>query len=943
MVFRCPGRRSYCGGMAAPRAPAFRGRAGERQVLDGVLNRIRGGESAVLVIRGEAGIGKTALLRYCARQASGCRLVQIAGVESEMELPFAALHQVCGPMLGEVSALPEPQERALRVAFGSEAGTAPDRFVVGLAVLSLFSEGAAERPLVCLIDDAQWLDVPSTQVLGFVGRRLLGESVLLLLAVREVADERMFPGLPALTVGGLTDEDARALLTAAVPGPLDERVRDRIVAETRGNPLGLLELVSGMSEAELAGGFGTPHTATVADGLEAHYQRRVRALPEPTRRLMLLAAADPTGDATLLWRAAQTLRLGRDAAAAADAEQLLTIGSGVHFRHPLVRSAAYAAGAPEDRRATHLALASATDAQANPERRTWHLAAAAPGPDEDIATKLERAAGKAEARAGLAAAAAFLQRSLALTAEPGRRAERALAAAHASLYAGAFDAALGLLVEAEAAAVDDLQRARVEQLRGQIDWASSSGREAPVRLAQAAKRLERWDRRLARDTYLAALFAAFVAGQLAEPGGHFSEVARAARSVAPPGDAPLLRDLLLDGLATMIVDGSAAAEPILRRVVHAFVADQLSADDWHEWGLLASAAAIALWDFDSWPLLSTRYLELARASGALAPLSAALNAQRVMLLFCGDFEAAASLGVEEAAVKEVTGARKGAYGALLLAAYQGRPADALGLISTTVNDAMTRGEGLGLQHANWATAVLHNGLGRYADALPAAEQAAGEDCAPFARACVLPELIEAAARCGQMSLAADALRRLSAMIIAGSDWASGLEARSRALVSEGHDAEQCYLEAVARLGCTPLRPDLARAHLLYGEWLHREHRRVDARHQLHIAYDLFTAIGADAFAERARRELLATGEKVRRREVDTYTELTPQEEHIARLARDGHTNPEIGAAVFISARPVEWHLRKVFGKLGITSRKGLLDALPPRSPQAGVESQLPED
>jgi tetratricopeptide (TPR) repeat protein len=400
--------------MAEPRTSAFRGRARERKAVDGLLDRVHGGESAVLVIRGEAGIGKTALMRYCARQASGCRLVQIAGVESETELPLAALHQLCGTMLSRMAALPEPQQRALRVAFGLAAGTAPDRFIVGLAVLSLLAENAAARPLVCLVDDAQWLDEASSQVLGFVGRRLLAEPVVLLFAVREAADEQIFPGLPALTVEGLTDEDARALLTAAVPGHLDERVRDRIIAETSGNPLALLELARGMSEAELAGGFAGPPEANLPghlqDQLQDHYLRQVQALPEPTRQLLLLAAADPTGDATLLWRAAQTLGLGRDAAAAADAEQLLTIGSQVRFRHPLVRSAAYTAGSPEDRRAAHLKIAAATDVHEDPERRVWHLAAGATGPDEDVATALEQAAVKTQARAGLAAAAAFLQR-----------------------------------------------------------------------------------------------------------------------------------------------------------------------------------------------------------------------------------------------------------------------------------------------------------------------------------------------------------------------------------------------------------------------------------------------------------------------------------------------------------------------------------------------------
>src|ERR1700722_851821 len=404
--------------MAAPRTPAFRGRARERQALDGLLDRVRGGESAVLVIRGEAGIGKTALLRYCARQASGCQLAQIGGVESEMELPLAALHPLCAPLLSSLDALPKPQQRALRVAFGLAAGPAPDRFVLGLAVLSLLAESAAVRPLVCLVDDAQWLDEASSQVLGFVGRRLQAEPVGLLLAVREVVGERLFPGLPALTLQGLTDQDAQALLTAAVPGHLDERVRARIVAETGGNPLGLLELAIGMAEAELAGGFVGPRAASLPSQLQDYYLHRVRALPEPVKQLMLLASADPTGDATLLWRAAQTLGLGSDAAAAARARQLLTIGSEVPIRHPLVRSAAYTAGSPADRRAAHLALAAATDAQTDPERRVWHLAAAATGPDEEVAAALEQMAAKTQARAGLAAAAAFLQRSGTLTAEP---------------------------------------------------------------------------------------------------------------------------------------------------------------------------------------------------------------------------------------------------------------------------------------------------------------------------------------------------------------------------------------------------------------------------------------------------------------------------------------------------------------------------------------------
>jgi len=919
--------------MAEHRTSAFRGRAHEREVLDGLLGRARGGESAVLVIRGEAGIGKTALLRYCARQAAGCRLVQMAGVESEMELPLAALHQLCGPMLSGPAELPEPQQRALQVAFGLAAGPAPDRFLVALAVLGLLAENAAARPLVCLVDDAQWLDKATSDVLGFVGRRLLAEPVVLLFAVREAAGEKVLPGLPTLGVGGLADEHARALLAAAVPGHLDEQVRDRIIAETGGNPLGLLELARRMSEAELAGGFAGPAEVGLSghlqDQLQDHYLRQVRELPEPTRRLMLLAAADPTGDATLLWRAAQTVGLGRDAVATADAEQLLKIGSQVRFRHPLVRSAAYAAGSPADRRAAHLELAAATDVKEDPERRVWHLAAGTAEPDEDVATALEQMAVTTQARAGLAAAAALLQRSVALTAEPERRADRALAAALANLQAGAFDSALGLLAQADADSVDDLQRARVEQLRGQIEWASVAGREAPVLLLRAARKLESLHAGLARETYLYAWVASSVAGPLAGPGGLLPEVSRAALAAPPPAGAPRPCDLLLDGLATMVTRGHAAAEPTVRRALSAFLGDQLPGEEWLQWGILAQMAAMAAWDFGSWVVLSTRHVEFARASGALGPLSIALNGRGMVATQCGEFGLATSLAAEKDVVNEVTGIRLAATCDLLLAGYRGRPAEAIPLFTATSEDSMARGEGFAVQMANWAAAVLHNGLGHYAEALALARPATEEIVQPLGTQLVLPELIEAAVRTGHTELAREALERLSAMTtIEGSDWAKGLEARSRALLSEGEAAERGYAEAAERFGRTPLRPELARTHLLYGEWLRRGHRRLDARRQLRAAYNLFAGIGADAFAERARRELLVTGEKVRKREVDTHSQLTPQEQHIVRLARDGRTNHEIGAELFISSRTVEWHLRKVFTKLGITSRRDLYDAFP---------------
>ncbi|MGW5237518.1 helix-turn-helix transcriptional regulator [Monashia sp. NPDC004114] len=909
--------------------PPFTGRDHECRLLEDALQRVRAGESAVLVIRGEAGIGKTALMTYCGSEATDYLVVQIAGIESELELPFAALHQLCQPFLNHLTKLPKPQARALKVAFGLTAETTADHFVVGLAVLSLLAEAAGNQPLLCLIDDAQWLDEASSHVLGIVGRRLRAESLLLLVAVREEGAERTFPDLPSLTVGGLSEHHSRVLLTATVAGPLDHQVRDRIVAETRGNPLALLELPKGMTPTELAGGFAVPSTASVPGHIEAQYRRRIKALPAATQRLMLLAAADPTGDATLLWRAAHILDVGRDSALLGD--QLLDVGSRVRFRHPLARSAAYAVASPEDRRAAHRALAAATDYEVDPDRRAWHLALAATGPDEETATELERTAGRAQARAGLPAAATLLQRSAALTASPARRAEREMAAAYAHVQAGSFDTALGLLARVEADAANDVQRARAEQLRGQIQFAISPGREAPIMLLRAARRLEALNVSLARETYLYAWVAAVMAGPLAESGGGLVDVSRAARS-ADRVDPVRPSDLLLDGLAAMVLDGRAQAQEDLRRAVDAFVNGTVSADDWLQWGILAQVASMALWDFDSYVLLSRRQTEVARESGALSPLSIALAAHGAVLTLSGHLETATALLHEWEAVNEVTGAQAATSHSLILAGYRGRPADALPLLSATIVDASERGEGQAAQLANWAMAVLCNGLGRYEDALTAAEAACADIYAPTGDMLVLPEVVEAARRTGNWGAARDAMDRLTAMtVIEGAEWGKGLQARCRALVSESDVAEQWYTEAIRRLRDTQLGPDLGRAYLLYGEWLRRENRRLDARHQLRTAHEMFVSMGAEAFAERARRELVATGERVRQRAPDQRSGLSAQEEHIARLARDGRTNSEIGSELFLSARTVEWHLRKVFIKLGISSRRELQEALPPSS------------
>jgi len=908
------------------RAAGLTDRRSERGTLDRLVEAARAGQSCALVLCGDPGMGKTVLLEYLAGRASGAglRVARAVAVQSEMELAFAGLHQLCAPMLGRAERLPAPQRDALRTAFGLAAGPPPDRFFVGLAVLSLLSEVAGDRPLVCLVDDAQWLDRASAQALGIAARRLAADPVGLVFAAREPGAE--LAGLPELEVGGLPDEDARALLDSALAAPLDERVRDLIVAETRGNPLALLELPRGLGPAELAGGFGLPGAAPLTGRIEDSFARQLDALSADTRRLVQLAAADPSGDWVLVWRAAGRLGIPVQAGRPAVEAGLVEFGAQVRFRHPLVRSAAYRSAAIPDRQQMHAALAEATDPAVDPDRRAWHRAQATPGPDEEVAAELERSAGRAQARGGLAAAAAFLERAVALTADPARHADRVLAAAQASMQAGAFGKALALLTTAEAGPLEEFASARADLLRGQIAFAMGHGSDAPPLLLKAAKRLEPLNRDLARDTYLSALMAAAFAGHLAGAGA-LSEVSRAARALPPPEQPSRPLDLLLDGLALLAIDGPGAAAPALRQAVSAFASADAPAQELLEFGLMAHGAAIALWDEDCWRTILVRQVRLARDVGALDQLPIHLLGLAYDDIWRGDFEAAGSLIAEANAVCEATGIRIAPFAALFLAALRGNQAEAAPLFEATLTAAEAGGQGSYATQAHWAAAILHNGLGRYADALAAAEQAA-QDANPWVSTWVLPELIEAAVRTGSTRAAPAVLERLAETTQAGgTDFGLGLEARSRALLNRGDAAEGWYREAIDRLGRTPLRPELARAHLLYGEWLRHEGRRVDARGQLRTAHDMFAAMGMEAFAGRARRELIATGEKVRKRSVETHSQLTPQEEQIARLARDGRTSPQIGAQLFLSARTVEWHLGKIFAKLGIGSRRELHAAL----------------
>ncbi|WP_225849954.1 LuxR family transcriptional regulator [Streptomyces sp. HPF1205] len=909
------------------------GRRREWVLLDGLLEGAGGGRSAAVVVRGGAGVGKTALVEHALVEhalraaAQEFAVVRAAGVRAERDVGYAALHQLCGPLLPRLDRLPGPERGALGIVLGLRAGPAPDRLAVGAAVPALLSAAAGDG-LVCVIDDAQWLDRPSAQALAFAARRLRPGPVLMVIVTREQRLE--FHGLPELVVGGLPDADARGLLDALVRRPLDALVRERFLAEARGNPLALLELSRGLT-AELASGYQTPGTPPPGPHeAEPGLQRRVAYLPEPSRRLLLLAAADPTGDAALVWRAAARLGITPDAAVPVAEAGLLTFGAMVRFEHPAIRSAVYGAAPLAVRQEIHRALAEATDRRSAPDRRAWHRALATSGPDDEVAAELEHAAGRARADGNLVAAAVLLERAATLTPDPVRRVERALAAAQYTILTGAHARARRLLALAEAGSAGPSQRARARRLRARLAPASECGGDTPLVLLKAARQVEESDSGLARATYLDALTAAMAAGRLAGEGWSAAEVSRAARGAPRPAD-PSASDLLLDGLTGHVTHGYAAGAPLLRKALDAFGRGMPLEEELPRlWP--ACLAAMHLWDDRAWDALSLRYVTLARGAGALGELRPALGMRSLALLLSGGAGGSggsgAAAGGREQATAEPEDGGFPSYGALGRLALRAEEDRALALIGAMGEYAVTAGQGTVITFTKWAEAVLCNGIGSYDRALAAAREGDAYPHEVGVSSWLLAESVEAAARSGAPGRAASALARLSeAARAGGTDWALGVEARSRALLSEGDTAERLFREAVDRLGRTRVRVELARAHLLYGEWLRREGRRTHAREQLRLSHEMLTAMGAEGFAERARRELLATGETVRKRTPDTATQLTAQEAQIAGLACDGLSNPEISVRLFISPRTVEWHLGKVFTKLGITSRKQLRTAL----------------
>ncbi|MFI9509590.1 AAA family ATPase [Nocardia sp. NPDC052566] len=858
------------------------GRRDETARLRAFLEQARRSRGGALLVHGEPGIGKSALLADLADAAGDFVIMRACGAEFETELPYSALHQLAAAALAHLDKLPPAQGRALRIAFGMEVGT-PDPFLVCAATLGLLLE--YDRPVLCLVDDAQWLDRASAHALAFVARRVDAERVVMVFAARDDAGELNL--LPRLAIPRLGDAAARALLARALRGPLDDRVRDRILAEARGNPLALLELPGTTELVGLAVDFDLPAPAAA----ERSYRARLEALPDRVRLLLTVAAAEPIGDPGLLWRAAALLGLETTID---DEVPLVEFGARIRFVHPLARSAVYRAATDRERRRAHGALAQVSDPIADPDRVAWHRAQASVGPDAEVAAALACSAARAQARGGVAAAGAFLERSAALTFDPALRAERVLAAVEAKLSAGDFDAAIELL---STLAADD---PRVDLLRGRISFARYRGDDRPtVHLLRAAAKLAVREPDRARACYVDAIETAVITGDL-------DTVIAAAAAIAPPPPArPGSVDIILDGMIALITEGHAAAAKLLRPLV-----SNHRDEAWIRWPTLGYLIALELWDPDTIRAIATRTTAHGRGSGSLHELRIGLAMLATVTVHAGDFGAAQAMIAEVEAITEATAAVPLVYPRIHLAALRGRRAEAEELFAA-VGPHLT----LSVQHA---TAVLNNGLADYPAALRAAEKAVATGDLGLASQ-ALPELVEAAVRCGEAGVARSALAILTERT-GDQSWGQGIEAWARAMVYEDEDA---YRTAVALLDSCPMRIWPGRAHLVYGEWLRRKGRRREARIELRRAHELLSDFGAEAFAARAAGELRATGEHARRRTAQAADALTMQEVHIARLAADGATSKEIAATLFLSPRTVDAHLRNIFRKLGITSRRQL--------------------
>jgi DNA-binding CsgD family transcriptional regulator len=906
-------------------------RRDERAAIDRLLDAVRGGLSEALVFRGDPGVGKTALLDYAIDAASDLRISSVIGVQSEISLEFAAVHQLLVPFISLLDVLPPPQRHALGVAFGLEPGPPPDRFLVGLAVLTLLSHAAQEQPVLCTIDDAHWLDAESVQVLAFVARRLYADRVGMIIAMGWPDVQHEFEQLPTVLVGPLPAAEAAELLRSAVSTQLNDQIVSRILADTQRNPLALVELGAEFTPEQLAGRASLPEPLPITGRLEQCFQRQARGLSADTQMFLLLAAADVSGERPRLWRAAGLAGIDQDAAAAEAAGLVEFPGASVRFRYPLIRSAVYYGATDAERRRAHVALSEASDSGPDQDQRAWHRAAAATAPDEDIAAELERIADFARGRGGYAAQAALLRRSVELTPGDQRRARREVALADAELMSGHPDTASDLVDEALPRLTDAMMRGQARRLTGEILFIQGKAREAAVVL-EAASRALAPDDRAARDTVLQALRAAIWAGP-----ADTHQTATAARSFPPAarsaaGSAAEVTDLLLEGFGARFTVGYRAAAGPLRAAIAALLADDLDPAIVLRWSGLGVSAAGSLWEDQAMAALSERWVRTARTLGALSELPVALGLHAVSDWQAGCFDDADARWTE---MRELIAASNtpGLLGIDsrsegLLLAYRGHTVAARAAGAAQIHESTARGQRGLADVGRYIIAVAHICARNYGAAVNVAQLVVDDDPA-FTAEAALPELVEGAARSGNREIAARAFESLSERaLVSGTPWALGLRARCQALLDEGEHAEDAYLESISQLKRSRVMVDLARTQLLYGQWLRRAKRRRDARNQLRIAHGAFVAMGAYGFAEQAATELRASGERARVRVPETGFALTPQEARVAGLAAEGSSNNEIAAQLFISPSTVEYHLGKVFRKLNVTSRSQLARHLP---------------
>jgi DNA-binding CsgD family transcriptional regulator len=901
-------------------------RTRELSVLTGLIEDAQAGNSAAMVLRGEPGIGKTVLLEAVSGSADtqGMTTAHVSGIESEAPLGYAALHRLIRFFPGAVDRLPPPQRDALRTTFGLVFGPPPDRFLIGLGVLTLLANAAAEGPLLAVIDDAQWLDPESGTVLGFAARRLQAERVVMLFAAREAEDvPRWLSALPELVIGPLDDLDATELLSQVTSGQLGPDARTRLLGESRGNPLALVEVARELTPEQLTGDAVLPDPLPATGSLRQLFARRLRQLTPEAQLLLAVAAAEPTASEPLAWSVAQ--RLGAVAEPDGELDRLVSFGDSVRFSHPLVRSAAYYNRPISERRRIHGALAAEMDSPPNSDRVAWHLAMSATGPDEAIAGKLEQAAQRMRDRGGYAANSALLRRAAALSVDEHLRADRLLAAAEAALTAARPDQARAMLDEARRLPIDERQAALALRLSGEALFATGATDDAARELLAAAKVLVAFDPSLARQTLLTALMAAnFAATDV------FEEVRSFAATIVPadlpPEDLPSVVDLFFFGFLRRLADDAESAARLLRKALtdleHSERADELRVVIPPFVPVIASAELI---DESFAVVAASSYAEFARRAGALTVLPNALIALARVYIREGRFGDAEVALTEASQLSQATGAPGipdiAAEQRLFLQCWRGDEAEALAQAAalTAARKPPSPGSDLAAAHL----ALLDLSKGRYRDAFERLGPITREDRLALGTL-MLADFIEAAARSGQPSEAVAALDRLAARATAG-DGRLGLGrlARCRALLAPEDEAEGQYRRSIEVLGGANSPTELARSHLVYGEWLRRQRRRREARDQLGAASDAFAGIGAEGFAERARTELEATGGHARARSPETSLALTAQETQVARLVVEGDTNREAAAKLFISPATVEYHLRHIYQKLGVSSRTQL--------------------